>query len=220
MKKTFLIGSLSILVTACGGGTIGGLFPAPKILDGSLDGTRYTSPDKVLSVTAPVSTKASAWLYTSVKEHSQKSDDQSSRFVGFKPPYDSHFYSVEVVDYANKSPLSEEQFQLVVDNTIKRVINSSEERWKTESQELTDSELLCADGSKMTYTVYKQPITSQSQEFVKYYLLSLTHKENAVAVITSELNYEKSYSNTYEADLTSVNYAKHNEMACSLEVNI
>lgn len=220
MKKTLLIGSLSILLTACGGGTIGGLFPAPKILDGSLDGTRYTSPDKVFSVTAPVSTKASAWLYTSVKEHSEKNDDQSSRFVGFKPPYDSHFYSVEVVDYANKLPLSDEQFQLVVGHTIKRVISSSEERWKTESQELTHSELICDDGNKMTYTVYKQPITSQSQEFVKYYLLSLTHKENAVAVITSELNYEKSHSNTYEADLSSVSYAKHNEMACSVEINI
>lgn len=220
MKKTFLFASFSIFLTACGGGTIGGLFPAPKILDGSLEGTRYTSPDKVLSVTAPVSTKASAWLYTSVKEHSQQSDVQSSRFVGFKPPYDSHFYSVEVIDYANKSPLSEEQFQLVVDDTIKRVINSSEERWKTESQELTQSELLCDDGNKMTYTVYKQSITSQSQEFVKYYLLSLTHKENAVAVVTSELNYENSNSNTYEEDVTSLNFARHNEMACSVEINI
>lgn len=155
MKKLSIV-LLSILLTACAGGTIGGLLPAPKILDGKLDGRKYTSPDAQLTVVAPASEERGEWNYTIVKEHSEQHADQNSRFVGFKTPYDNHFYSVEVVKFQSNRKLNEETFSLIKNNNLSRVISSTEKRWGSKVEKLVESDLNCENKKSYSYSIYKQ----------------------------------------------------------------
>ncbi|MCL1091185.1 hypothetical protein L2744_16565 [Shewanella profunda] len=217
MKKKLSIVLLSILLTACAGGTIGGLLPAPKILDGKLDGRKYSSPDSVLKVVAPASEERGEWTYTVVKEHSEQHPDQNSRLVSFKTPYDSHFYSVEIVQLLNKRTLNDEMFSLVKSDNLSRVISSTEERWGSKAEKLFESVLNCENKKSYSYLVYKQRITSYTPNFYKYFLISQSYEGNTIAVVTSELNFDLRNTNIPEEEIKNLNYRRHNEFACSVE---
>ncbi|HKJ54158.1 MAG TPA: hypothetical protein VKB27_21870, partial [Gammaproteobacteria bacterium] len=54
MKNISLIAILlSVILSACKGGTVGGLFPAPKILAGEVDGDFYISKYDAFRVQLP-----------------------------------------------------------------------------------------------------------------------------------------------------------------------
>ncbi|MBV36964.1 MAG: hypothetical protein CMP47_16165 [Rickettsiales bacterium] len=222
MKKAVFLITIIVLLTGCAGGTLGGLFPAPKILDGSLDDLRYTSPDKSFAVTAPVTTARSEWLYTEVKEKFQDSEDQKSQFVGFKPPYNSHFYSVEVVSFKGSKQLEKNSAELIAQNNISRITNGTNKRWGTEVVELAKSKLVCPNGN-FTYTVLKQDINNESLKFYKYLVISQGYEGNKFALITSELNYEQdvegSFIDEFTKRLVDLGYSKHNDFVCSVSLN-
>lgn len=218
MKKKLSIVLLSTLLTACAGGTIGGLLPAPKILDGKLDGRMYTSPDSVLKVVAPASEERGEWTYTLVKEHSEQHPDQHSRLVSFKTPYDSHFYSVEVVRLLNERKLNDEMFSLVKNDNLSRAISSTEERWGSKVEKLVESVLNCENKKSYSYSIYRQHITSFTPNFDKYLLISQSYEGNTIAVVTSELNFDLRHTKIPEDEIKNLNYVKHKEFTCSVEL--
>jgi hypothetical protein len=217
MYKISSIILLSTLLTACAGGTIGGLLPAPKILDGKLEGLTYTSPQGDLSVKAPAKEERGEWTYTQVKEHTENHSDQKSTFVGFKTPYDSHFYTAEVVNYKSNDTLNNEQFSLVKNDNLKRVIKSTEERWKSKVELLNETNLICENSKTYTYSIFKQTITSYEPNFKKYYLISQSYEGNSIAIVTSELNFDFRHTNIPEAEIKSAKFMKHQEFTCSLK---
>lgn len=221
MRKVVLL-SIVALLSGCAGGTLGGLFPAPKVLDGSLDGLRYTSPDESFAITAPVTTARSEWLYTEVQETSQDSKDQKSQFVGFKPPYNSHFYSAEVVSFKNTPELEQSGAELIVQDNIARVIESTGKRWGTEVKELAQSKLVCPNGN-FTYSAFKQEIKNESLNFYKYLVISQGYEGNKFAMVTSELNYrddvEEAFLDDFSKKLVDMGYSKHNDFVCSVSLN-
>jgi hypothetical protein len=220
MSKNLSIILLSTVLSACAGGTIGGLLPAPKIIDGKLDGLKYTSPNNEFTVIAPASEDRAEWTYTQVKENSEQHPDQNSRFVGFKTPYDSHFYTVEVVNYLSDKKLNEPLFSLVKEDNLNRVIKSTEGRWGSKVEKLNDSELICENNKSYSYSVFKQRITAHSPNFEKYYLISQSYKANSIAIVTSELNFDLRHTNIPEDEIKNLNYQKHNKFVCSLELSV
>ncbi|SIO92398.1 hypothetical protein [Vibrio spartinae] len=208
---------LSALITACSGGTVGGLLPAPKILHGKLEGLTYTSPQGDLTITAPATEDHGEWTYTQIKEHSENTPDQIDTFVGFKTPYDSHFYSAEVVSYKHLPPLTDKQFLRFKNDNLKRMINATEERWGSKVERLNETRIHCANNQSFTYTILKQKITSYELNFVKYYLISQSYQGNSVAVVTSELNFDLRNERTPEADIKNAKYTKHRAFTCSLK---
>ena len=217
MYKISSIVLLSTLITACAGGTIGGLLPAPKISDGKLEGLTYTSPQGELRIKAPAKEERGEWTYTQVKEHSEDHPDQKSTFVGFKTPYDSHFYTAEVVNYKNDGTLNEEQFLLVKKDNLQRVVKSTEERWKSKVDLLNETKLSCDDNKIYTYSIFKQTITSYEPNFEKYFLISQSYEGNSIAIVTSELNFDSRQTNIPQAEIKSAKFIKHKEFTCSLK---
>ncbi|MFC3023706.1 hypothetical protein ACFODT_07705 [Vibrio zhugei] len=218
MKKNITIAVLSTVLTACAGGSIGGLLPAPKRVDGQLDGRVYTSPGQVFSVVAPASEDKGEWRYTQVNEHAEQHPDQRSQFVSFKTPYDHHFYSVEVVQLLNDSPLNDDTFALVKNHNLSRIISSTETRWGSKVETLADSKLTCKNKQSYSYSIYKQHITSYTPNFDKYFLISQSYQGNTIVVVTSELNFDLRDTPPDEANIKNRMYGKHNRLACSVKL--
>lgn len=208
--------SVIAILSGCSGGTIGGLLPAPKILNGDLDGLVYTSPDKVFTVEAPASKDRAEWTYTTVQEHKESHPDQNSRAVSFKTPYDSHLYTVEVVNFP--AVLDEAGAKLIAKDNINRLMAQTEGRWKAKIEQIPENSLDCGSNT-YTYTAFSQHITSHSPNFYKYYLISQTSINNSFAIITSELNYDPNVSNIPDEKIKNMDLEKHNNFVCSVTIN-
>jgi len=79
------------------GGDIGGLFPAPKFLKGSIENNVYTSKDKLFSIAIPHKQGSYEYKYMQVKEEYHNGYD----YVSFGPAaFDQSIYRVEVVPRA------------------------------------------------------------------------------------------------------------------------
>ncbi len=97
---------LALLLAACSGtgGIIGGLIPAPKFLDGKVDGSTYYAPNKAFSVRLPHPPDLTAddhneWIYTKVHEI----NDGPIIAVVFGPAaFDSNLYTAALV----RAPMS------------------------------------------------------------------------------------------------------------------
>ena len=70
--KTFniilLVGTLALSGCSTTGGTILGLFPAPKFIDGSFENNSYVSKDKSFSISLPHKTDSYEYKYMAMKE--------------------------------------------------------------------------------------------------------------------------------------------------------
>lgn len=75
------------------GGTIGGLFPGPKLLTGEIAHNRYTSKDKMFSIQVSHSQNTYEYKYMAVKE--QYAD--GGAYVSFGPAaYNKSVYRLEI----------------------------------------------------------------------------------------------------------------------------
>jgi len=217
MKNGLILAVITIFLTGCGGGTIGGLLPAPKILKGDMDGTVYRSPDKEFSVKAPVSKDRGELLYTSVREHSEINPDQSSNFVGFKTPYDDHFYSIEVVDLKNS--ISRENADLIISDNSARVKHTTEEKWKSKLTEISEHSISCQE-TTYTYQVFHQEIDTKGIVVDKYILLSQGYIGSKFIIATSELNYRRPHANPPLDSIKNASLKKHRDFICSVIIKI
>ena len=73
MRPTLLAIFAFLSTAGCSwsGGSWLGLFPAPKFLDGSVEGSRYTAPDHSFTVALPHPEGSGEWAYTVVREHQE-----------------------------------------------------------------------------------------------------------------------------------------------------
>jgi hypothetical protein len=89
--------ALAVFLTLAGcsttGGTVGGLFPAPKFLKGTIENDTYRSPDGLFQVGCPQPKDSYEYKYMAVKElYGAKGD-----YVSFGPAaYDISIYRVNV----------------------------------------------------------------------------------------------------------------------------
>src|SRR5262245_62348801 len=78
-----------LLAAGCStsGGTVLGLFPAPKVLDGSIDDSVYTAEDGSFSVRVPHDEDSSEYTYMQVKEVEQPGSGGAGaeHYVSFGP---------------------------------------------------------------------------------------------------------------------------------------
>jgi hypothetical protein len=94
--STSAVLSLTLMVAACAstGGTIGGLVPAPKILQGSIDNNVYTAKDKRFTVSVPHAQGSYEYTYMQVKEQYGPVED----YVSFGPAaINQSIYRIDLV---------------------------------------------------------------------------------------------------------------------------
>lgn len=207
--------AVAVLMAGCSGGTMmGGLLPAPKFLNGDLDGLRYTSPDETFSVEAPVP-DSNQWLYTEVLEKQDVAEDQGYEMVGFKTPVDRHFYYTRVTQYHH--PVAENHKPLILADTVQRITDDTKERFGTDALVIAENTVSC--GAKdFTYTVVHQSFEAHGSSYDKYLLISLAFFGDTLALVSSELNYPENSSDIPLAQIRGRTLEKHNHYVCSLKV--
>lgn len=215
MKKFMTAGVMAIILTGCAGGTIGGLFPAPKIISGDMQGLQYTAPNGLFSVMAPVDEERGEWLYTEVHENDETHEDWSSRFVGFKTPYDYHYYTVEVVKFNQE--LTEEKREEIAADNITRVLETTANSLDAPANLLIESHLQC-DSKRYSYNVIEQKVTSHKPSFNKYYLVSQSFVGDAFLMVISELNFTLRGAAAPLDQIKGMGFERHNDFVCSVEI--
>lgn len=84
---------MSLSACATTGGSIGGLFPAPKILKGNISADRYAAPGGTFSVAVPHAAGSYEYRYMQIKEQFEGQD----AYVSFGPAaFDQSVYRLEI----------------------------------------------------------------------------------------------------------------------------
>jgi hypothetical protein len=94
VKRFGLVFFLLAATSACSttGGTIGGLFPAPKFLKGNIENDTYTAQDKTFSIKVPHKQGSNEYTYMQVKEQY----GELGAYVSFGPAaFDQGIYRLE-----------------------------------------------------------------------------------------------------------------------------
>jgi hypothetical protein len=129
-KKIFIV-LLSILVVGCSstGGTIGGLFPAPKILDGKIENDVYFSKNNDFTVSIPHKDGTYEFTYLQIKEQY----NELGTYISFGPAaFDQSIYRLEIG--RKLSPESQEvDFTYAVDTVIANYSKQLESSYKSKS---------------------------------------------------------------------------------------
>jgi len=176
-KNKLVVILLSTIISACAGGTVGGLFPAPKILSGDVSGDYYTSKYDAFKVQIPHPPSKSQkdsyeWKYTRVEEIDQVDPTGTKAVVGavFGPgAYDQNLYHAVLIQESMKSPkddYAKETFRKKADS---RSIQLAEDHYES----------FMLNGRKVYYAVYKG--TSQ------YLVLSLTDNGNSFYAVEADV---------------------------------
>jgi hypothetical protein len=88
----FVVATLVLVGCSTTGGTIGGLFPAPKFLKGEIKNNTYTAEDKSFSVAVPHKDGSYEYTYMQVKEKYS----EYGAYVSFGPAaFDQSIYRIE-----------------------------------------------------------------------------------------------------------------------------
>lgn len=109
---------LSILMAGCQstGGIIGGLFPAPKFLDGEINNNIYTSKDKMFSIQVPHIQDSYEYKYMEIKEQYSN----LGAYISFGPAaFDKSIYRI-----AAAYRLTPESKQISVESVLPQMIGS------------------------------------------------------------------------------------------------
>lgn len=88
----FVVAAFVLVGCSTTGGTIGGLFPAPKFLKGEIKNNTYTAQDKSFSVAVPHKDGSYEYTYMQVKEQYS----EHGAYVSFGPAaFDQSIYRIE-----------------------------------------------------------------------------------------------------------------------------
>lgn len=94
LRKLFVV-IISVIVVGCSstGGTIGGLFPAPKFLDGKIENDTYLSKNSDFSVSVPHKDGTYEFTYLQIKEQYS----ELGAYISFGPAaMDQSIYRLEI----------------------------------------------------------------------------------------------------------------------------
>ncbi|MCF6259513.1 MAG: hypothetical protein L3J98_05025 [Gammaproteobacteria bacterium] len=149
--------SLVILITGCSttGGTIGGLFPAPKFMAGSIDKKTYLSKNKDFSITIPHEKGSYQYKYMKIKE--QYGD--LGAYISFGPAaFDQSIYRLEI---GKKLTPNRKNFVFedAVDKIIENYAQQLEANYKSKPK-LEKREIIHVNGKKSFYFKFRQEIAS------------------------------------------------------------
>ncbi len=209
MKKQYLIILLfSIAVSACAGGTVGGLFPAPKILSGDVEGDFYTSKYEAFRVQLPHPPSKSSndsyeWKYTKVTEIDQVDPTGTKAIVGavFGPgAFDQNLYHTVLIQEPMKTP------------KVAYAKETFKNKVKSRSGYLNQKhfETFQMNGRTVFYAVY--------QGSSQYLVLSLTDNGNSFFVVESDVFFNSSRGPDSIDLLISRRWEKFNAMLNSFTV--
>ena len=216
--QVYLILAITIFVSACSGGTIGGLVPAPKILDGSIDGDFYISKYNAFRVQLPHPPSKSSedsyeWKYTEVHEIDEVGPDGSKRVVGavFGPSaFDHNQYHAVLIRNQMKNP-KEDFAKSVFANKVKFANNIlKSDKSKGGEFKQRHSEIFNLNGRTVYYVVYESPS--------QYLVLSLTDNGNSFFAIEANVMYSSTGRKKSLSELTSRSWDKFNAMLKSFTV--
>ncbi len=113
----FLLLSISIIGCSTTGGTIGGLFPAPKFTKGKINNDIYTSKDKDFSVSIPHKKGTREFTYLQIKEQYRN----TGAYINFGPAaLDQSIYRLEI----GKKLTPENKNNFVLSDAVDAVIES------------------------------------------------------------------------------------------------
>ena len=94
LKFGIIISLISISGCETTGGTIGGLFPAPKFLEGKIENNIYTAKDSLFSISIPHPEGSYEYKYMQVKEQFKNNE----AYVSFGPAaFNKSIYRVHVI---------------------------------------------------------------------------------------------------------------------------
>lgn len=177
-RYLFLIFSITCLA-GCTGGTIGGLFPAPKLLQGSIDGDYYISRDGIFKVQLPHPPSMSGsesyeWSYTKVNEIYQLNESGDRAVLGavFGPAaFDLNLYHAVLVQAEMQEPKSQ-----YVKDVFSRKVGEREGYLGD-----VHYEEFILNGNRVYYSVY--------QGSSQYLVLSLTDAGKSFYAVEADINF-------------------------------
>ncbi|MCC5855551.1 MAG: hypothetical protein JJU10_07745 [Idiomarina sp.] len=212
MKRLVTVVVLLTLLGGCAGGTIGGLIPAPKILNGSLDGMRYTAPNETFSVVAPVES-SSEWLYTKVHEATDTAENILMNSVIFELPYDMSYYSTIVYQYEVVPQI--EPWMLFSNLYDVWVTEMKRHGGKVEVVVAEDREIASYDGH---YGVANVNFTDGS-DIERKLIISFTTCEALICAVTlAELNSSRRGNAEFPESIKTGSWERFNDYVASLNL--
>lgn len=123
MRRSLVV-LLGLVLAGCEntGGTVLGLFPAPKLLSGSVDDDVYTAKDGCFTVAVPHTEESSEYTYMTVKE---QQGGPGEWYVSFGPAaMDQSIYRIEVARGQDQTVLAanfERAFDAWIEHTRSQV---------------------------------------------------------------------------------------------------
>ena len=172
--RTILILCVALLAACSGtGGIIGGLVPAPKFLEGTIEGTKYVAPNNAFSVNLPYSPTGSRsdqyeWTYAKVHEIA----DAPVVGVVIGPGAFVRIYYHAVLIRAERG---EDRRTELTDELF-----ASKVAMRTGAYELKSRQTFKVDGRTCYYAVYESPDA--------YLILSLTDAADSFFVVEADIN--------------------------------
>lgn len=125
LRTTYFITAIA-LISGCAttGGTIGGLFPAPKILKGNIGNNIYTAKNKMFTISIPHQERTYEYNYMQLKEQYKNNE----AYVSFGPAAFNHsIYRINVIVHPesgkNTMPLNTAAPQ-VMENYKKQMVKN------------------------------------------------------------------------------------------------
>ncbi len=114
---------LSMLGCTTTGGTIGGLFPAPKFTKGTIENDIYTSKDNSFSVAIPHKDGTYEYTYMQIKEQY----NEYGAYISFGPAaIDQSIYRLEI-----GKKLSPESKKVVFENAVDAIVSNYSQQLET-----------------------------------------------------------------------------------------
>jgi len=148
---------LTILIAGCSttGGAIGGLFPAPKFMEGSIEKNTYLSKDKDFSISIPHEDGSYEYKYMKVKEQYR----DLGAYISFGPAaFDQSIYRLEV-----GKKLTPESKNVVFEDVLEKIVvnylHQLEAGYKSKP-ELEKREIIHVNGQKSYYFKFRQEVPS------------------------------------------------------------
>lgn len=193
----------SLLLASCAGGTIGGLFPAPKILKGKVESPLYYSPENVFSIRLPQPPTQSKddnyeWTYTKVNELS----DGPVIGVVFGPAaFDQNLYHAVLV----RAPMKDDK-EAYVKDVFEKKVKSRTGQFTQKAQQTFN-----LNGRTCYYAVYESDNS--------FLVLSLTDATNSFYVVEADVSKKSARGRASESELIDRKWGVFNDMLESFKIS-
>jgi len=206
---------LGVFLSGCSstGGTIGGLFPAPKIIKGNIKDGIYTSKNKEFKISVPNWDNKREYRYMKVKEKSS----ETGEYLSFGPAaFNNNIYRVE---YAKKLSFESYYIELksVKDQIFESYINQIEKAYHAKV-ELISEDVDLFDAKKSYSRIYRQHVPARERfaqttiaESLRYHFVDLIDYGAYNIMFWVEIDVNLNNSDAVETLLKNREYQPYQE---------